>query len=148
LQPYTFEVVTLWYRSPEVLLGQTIYSTALDMWSVGCIFGELILRKPLFPGQGESDQLIKIFKILGVPTEDRWPGVSSLPHTSKLNLSRFPSRSVVNYPLELSVPEFPCLRSKLRETFPGTAFGGGVQLSDKGFDLLNRLLCLDPQQVM
>lgn len=92
LQAYTFEVVTLWYRAPELLLGETLYSTAVDMWSVGCIFGELILNKPLFPGQGEPDQILKIFKILGAPTEERWPGVSLLPNTSKLNLSRFPPR--------------------------------------------------------
>lgn len=117
------------------------------MWSVGCIFGELILRKPLFPGQGESDQLIKIFKILGAPTEDRWPGVSALPNTSKLNFSRLPSRSEQSYSF-VPCPEFLFPRNKLRETFPGTAFGGGVQLSDKGFDLLSRLLCLNPEQVI
>lgn len=53
-------VVTLWYRSPELLLGATEYSTAVDMWSIGCIFGELILKEPLLPGKGEIDQLSKV----------------------------------------------------------------------------------------
>ena len=92
VRAYTQEVITLWYRSPELLLGETIYSTAVDIWSIGCIFGELILRKPLFPGQGENDQLSKIFKALGFPTEERWPGVTSLPNINRLNSSKFSSR--------------------------------------------------------
>ncbi|KAK1898243.1 Cyclin-dependent kinase 11B [Dissostichus eleginoides] len=62
LKPYTPVVVTLWYRSPELLLGAKEYSTAVDMWSVGCIFGELLTQKPLFPGKSEIDQINKIFK--------------------------------------------------------------------------------------
>ena len=85
-------MITLWYRPPELLLGERIYSTAVDIWSIGCIFGELVLRKPLFPGQGEFDQLTKIFKDLGFPTEDTWPGVTRLPNTNKINSSKFPSR--------------------------------------------------------
>ncbi|KAF8516676.1 Pkinase-domain-containing protein [Gautieria morchelliformis] len=80
LRTYTHEVVTLWYRSPEVLLGSRHYSTALDMWSVGCIFAEMALRgQPLFPGDSEIDQIFRIFRILGTPTEDTWPGVQALP---------------------------------------------------------------------
>lgn len=80
LRAYTHEVVTLWYRSPEVLLGSRHYSTALDMWSVGCIFAEMALQGvPLFPGDSEIDQIFKIFRILGTPDEDIWPGVRSLP---------------------------------------------------------------------
>ena len=63
LKPYTPIVVTLWYRSPELLLGEKLYSTAVDMWSVGCIFGELLLHKPLFQGKSEIDQLNKIFQV-------------------------------------------------------------------------------------
>lgn len=67
LKTYTHEVVTLWYRAPEVLLGQKVYSTAIDMWSVGCIFYELCHNKPLFPGKSEIDQIFRIFKTLGTP---------------------------------------------------------------------------------
>jgi len=79
VRTYTHEVVTLWYRAPEILLGAKFYSTSVDTWSLGCIFAEMISRKPLFPGDSEIDQLFRIFRILGTPTESIWPGVSSLP---------------------------------------------------------------------
>ncbi|KAJ3876585.1 kinase-like domain-containing protein [Lentinula edodes] len=80
MRTYTHEIVTLWYRAPEVLLGGRHYSTAVDMWSVGCIFAEMALQgHPLFPGDSEIDQIFKIFKIMGTPNEQIWPGVSSLP---------------------------------------------------------------------
>ncbi|KAG8809669.1 Cyclin-dependent kinase catalytic subunit [Serendipita sp. 399] len=73
-------VVTLWYRAPEVLLGARQYSTALDMWSVGCIVAEMVLKgSPLFNGDSEIDQIFKIFRILGTPNDTIWPGVSELP---------------------------------------------------------------------
>ncbi|WVY90378.1 hypothetical protein V8G54_035892 [Vigna mungo] len=78
LKSYTHEIVTLWYRAPEVLLGSTHYSTGVDIWSVGCIFAEMVKRQALFPGDSEFQQLIHIFKMLGTPTEDQWPGVTSL----------------------------------------------------------------------
>ncbi|EGY14329.1 cell division control protein [Verticillium dahliae VdLs.17] len=77
LRTYTHEVVTLWYRAPEILLGGRQYSTGVDMWSVGCIFAEMCTRKPLFPGDSEIDEIFKIFRALGTPTEDVWPGVTS-----------------------------------------------------------------------
>ncbi|KAK2003438.1 Pkinase-domain-containing protein [Colletotrichum falcatum] len=79
LRTYTHEVVTLWYRAPEILLGGRQYSTGVDMWSVGCIFAEMCTRKPLFPGDSEIDEIFKIFRTLGTPTEDVWPGVTSYP---------------------------------------------------------------------
>eukprot|EP00249_Psilotum_nudum_P032225 c47492_g1_i1 orf=178-1095(-) len=78
LKSYTHEIVTLWYRAPEVLLGATHYSTPVDIWSVGCIFAELSRRQPLFPGDSELQQLLYIFKLLGTPNEELWPGVSKL----------------------------------------------------------------------
>ncbi len=72
-------------RCPELLLGSQVYSTPLDMWSVGCIFAEFIKGDPLFPGEGEMDQLNKIFRVIGAPSEDRWPGFSVLPHSGKLS---------------------------------------------------------------
>ncbi|KAJ5380824.1 Cyclin-dependent kinase 1 [Penicillium cataractarum] len=79
LRTYTHEVVTLWYRSPEILLGGRQYSTGVDMWSVGAIFAEMCTRKPLFPGDSEIDEIFKIFRVLGTPDEIEWPGVTSFP---------------------------------------------------------------------
>lgn len=78
LRPYTHEVVTLWYRAPEILLGTLEYSSALDIWSIGTIFLELLTKSPYFVGDSEIDQLYKIFRILGTPNEKVWPGVSKL----------------------------------------------------------------------
>uniref|UniRef100_A0A3Q2FMX8 Cyclin-dependent kinase 14 n=1 Tax=Cyprinodon variegatus TaxID=28743 RepID=A0A3Q2FMX8_CYPVA len=78
---YSNEVVTLWYRPPDVLLGSTDYSTCLDMWGVGCIFIEMIQGVAAFPGMKDiQDQLERIFLVLGTPSEETWPGVNSLPH--------------------------------------------------------------------
>ncbi|KWU43066.1 cyclin-dependent kinase 2 [Rhodotorula sp. JG-1b] len=79
LRTYTHEIVTLWYRAPEVLLGSRHYSTGVDMWSVGCIFAEMIMRQPLFPGDSEIDEIFRIFRLLGTPNDDTWPGVTGLP---------------------------------------------------------------------
>lgn len=87
---YSHEVVTLWYRSPDVLLGSTFYTTSIDMWSVGCILVELYTSVPLFPGKNVGDQLCRIFRLLGSPHPTVWPyligqavykaaGTSSLP---------------------------------------------------------------------
>ncbi|XP_070336034.1 cyclin-dependent kinase 3 isoform X5 [Odocoileus virginianus] len=79
LRSYTHEVVTLWYRAPEILLGCQFYSTAVDIWSIGCIFAEMVTRRALFPGDSEIDQLFRIFRTLGTPSEAMWPGVTQLP---------------------------------------------------------------------
>lgn len=76
LRNYTHEVVTLWYRAPEILFGSQLYSLPIDIWSTGCIIAEMITKKPLFPGDSEIDELYSIFKILGTPTEDNFPGVT------------------------------------------------------------------------
>eukprot|EP00096_Caligus_rogercresseyi_P014254 TRINITY_DN6753_c0_g1_i2.p1 TRINITY_DN6753_c0_g1~~TRINITY_DN6753_c0_g1_i2.p1 ORF type:complete len:219 (-),score=53.33 TRINITY_DN6753_c0_g1_i2:248-904(-) len=76
---YTHEVVTLWYRAPEILLGSNKYSCPIDIWSIGCIFAELCNKKPLFQGDSEIDQLFRIFRVLRTPTDDIWPGVTQLP---------------------------------------------------------------------
>jgi len=79
IRTYTHEVVTLWYRAPEILLGSRHYSTPVDVWSIGCIFSEMANQRPLFPGDSEIDQLLKIFQKLGTPHEESWPEVSRLP---------------------------------------------------------------------
>lgn len=77
---FSAEVVTLWYRPPDVLFGAKLYNTSIDMWSAGCIFAEISnAGRPLFPGADVDDQLKRIFKQLGTPTEESWPSISQLP---------------------------------------------------------------------
>ncbi|KAI9031366.1 kinase-like domain-containing protein [Hyaloraphidium curvatum] len=80
---FSNEVVTLWYRAPDVLLGSRNYNTTIDMWSAGCIMAEMYSGKPLFPGKTNEDQLLRIFKLLGTPTEQTWPHVSEYPEYKK-----------------------------------------------------------------
>lgn len=116
LRAYTHEVVTLWYRAPEVLLGGKQYSTGVDMWSIGCIFAEMTNRKPLFAGDSEIDQIFKIFKIMGTPTEEVWPEVNYLSDFK---------------------PTFPKWRKQdLSKVVPS--------LDKNGIDLLEQLLTYDP----
>ncbi|TFY58205.1 hypothetical protein EVG20_g8239 [Dentipellis fragilis] len=75
----TCQVITRWYRPPELLFGARYYSTAVDIWSVGCIFAELMLRTPYLPGESDMDQLKTTFRALGTPTEEDWPGHTKLP---------------------------------------------------------------------
>ncbi|KAK9722914.1 negative regulator of the PHO system [Basidiobolus ranarum] len=76
---FSNEVVTLWYRAPDVLLGSRNYTTTIDIWSAGCIMAEMFTGRPLFPGTTNDDQLLKIFRLLGTPSEHTWPGVSQHP---------------------------------------------------------------------
>ncbi|KAG0612009.1 hypothetical protein M758_7G183400 [Ceratodon purpureus] len=80
-QPLTSRVVTLWYRPPELLLGATEYGVAVDLWSTGCILAELLAGKPIMPGRTEVEQLHKIFKLCGSPSEEYWRK-SKLPHAT------------------------------------------------------------------
>ncbi|KAK9385779.1 kinase-like domain-containing protein [Lipomyces mesembrius] len=77
---FSNEVVTLWYRAPDVLLGSRTYSTSIDMWSAGCIMAEMYTGRPLFPGTTNEDQLQKIFRLMGTPNERSWPNISQLPN--------------------------------------------------------------------
>ena len=76
---WTHQVFARWYRAPELLLGSKTYGPGVDMWAVGCIFAELMLRKPYLPGNSDIDQLGKIYAALGTPTEETWPGHTTLP---------------------------------------------------------------------
>jgi len=82
---YTSVVITLWYRSPEILL-QAPYCTSADIWSVGCILGEMGYQKPLFSGKTEIDQLKKIIQLLGLP--DYWPKESKITRESFLKCQK------------------------------------------------------------
>jgi len=90
VRSYTHEVVTLWYRAPDVLLGSRKYSTPVDIWSIGCIFAEMVNGAPLFTGTSEDVQLETIFRNLGTPNEQTWPGVSELPDW-KDNFPQYPA---------------------------------------------------------
>ena len=113
---YTHEVVTLWYRAPDVLLGSRKYSTSVDIWSVGCIFAEMVNARPLFPGTNDADQLMKIFKILGTPNATTWPEMTQLPEYKE------------NFPIYPGVN----LKKVIRKLEPA------------GMDLLERMLEYDP----
>lgn len=83
IRAYTHEVVTLWYRCPEVLLGGKRYSCGIDTWSIGCIFAEMVNKRPIFQGDSEIDEIFKIFQTLGTPNNEMWPGVEELPEFKK-----------------------------------------------------------------
>ncbi len=114
-------VVTLWYRSPELLLGAETYGSEIDVWSVGCIFGELLTKDPLFQGKNEVDQLSKIFASLGTPTKDSWPDFRSLPNAKAL------------HPLLSSAP---AKQPQSQLSFP--------YLTQSGLRLLTSMLSLNP----
>lgn len=118
-------VVTLWYRAPELLLGAADYGRAVDMWSVGCIFAEMITREPILQGKNEVDQVSQIFELCGIPTEDSWPGFRKLPNARSLRLPRPTSSSA------------PTTATLIRAKFPG--------LTKAGTGLLSDLLSLDPR---
>lgn len=117
-------VVTLWYRSPELLLGAESYGFEIDVWSLGCVFSELLTKDPLFQGRNEVDQLSKIFALLGTPTRDNWPDFRSLPNAKALHpllSSSAPSAAAANRP-QLSFP----------------------YLTQSGLRLLSSMLALNP----
>jgi cyclin-dependent kinase 7 len=78
------QAITLWYKPPELLLGASEYSSAADMWSVGCIFAELLLRRPFLQGnQTDLNQLNTLFRVLGTPSDENWPDHKALPLPSR-----------------------------------------------------------------
>ena len=118
VRSYTHEVVTLWYRSPDVLMGSRRYSTPVDIWSVGCIFAEMANGRPLIAGTSEGDQLERIFRLLGTPPRSDYPGIVDLPEYHP-NLPRYPP--------------------------PPNGFAGLVPTLDfTGVDLLSKMLQYDP----
>ncbi|KAG4179864.1 hypothetical protein ERO13_A10G131500v2 [Gossypium hirsutum] len=117
------------------MLGSTHYSTAVDMWSVGCIFAEMVRRQALFPGDSEFQQLLHIFRLLGTPTEKQWPGVTSLrdwhvyPRWEPQNLERaVPSLS----------PERVDLLSKMLKYDPAERISAKAAMDHPYFDSLDK----------
>lgn len=117
VRSYTHEVVTLWYRAPDVLLGSRKYSTPVDIWSIGCIFAEMVNGTPLFKGTTEDSQLDTIFRFLGTPNETTYPTFHELPEYRD------------NFPVYPS-PE------SLHSLVP--------KLDDVGVELLSKMLEYDP----
>ena len=118
---YTHEVVTLWYRPPDVLLGNKTYGTTVDMWSIGTIFAEMVTGKPLFDGNNENEQLKKIFAIMGTPTENYASSLRELPEWG-----------VGDNNFEVYNPK------NFKELFPN--------LGAEGIDLLYKFLQLEPEK--
>lgn len=140
---YSHEVVTLWYRPPDVLLGSTEYSTSLDMWGVGCIFVEMLTGVPTFPGvRCTYDQLEKIFKILGTPTEETWPGVTQLPGYKFNTISAFyPTRKLgLTFPRLYDIPEAENMASALLQLDPDKRIGAEEALHHAYFATLPEVL--------
>ena len=75
----TSQVFARWYRAPELLWGSTSYGPAVDVWAMGCVFAELMLRRPWFVAESDIKQLQEIFAVLGTPTEDQWRNMRDLP---------------------------------------------------------------------
>ncbi|KAI3404345.2 KIN28 [Candida oxycetoniae] len=113
-------VVTRWYRAPELLFGAKHYTEAIDIWSIGIIFAELMLRIPYLAGKDDVDQLDVTFRAYGTPTEQIWPNVSSLPLYNALHI----------YP--------PPSRQEMRSRFSAA--------TDKALDFLILLTQLDPSR--
>ena len=118
IRPLTHEVVTLWYRPPEILLGSQTYAPPVDVWAIGAIFVEMVTKRPLFPGDSEIDQLFKIFRQLGTPGEDVWPGVTQLQDWNP------------------AFPQWPRLEIKKMAS----------SLGPDGLDLLEKLLLYTPKE--
>jgi cyclin-dependent kinase 12/13 len=125
-QDLTNKVITLWYRPPELLLGETRYGTSVDIWSAGCILAELLLGRPLFTGKTEMEQLSLIFDLVGTPTRDRWEGFNDL---KLLKSGEFTIGKVKN--------------SSLRQKY-----GNKNKMNSTAIDLLEKLLELDPSKRM
>lgn len=112
-QDYTNRVITIWYRSPELLLGETQYGPSVDIWSAACVLVEIFTRHAIFPGDGgEINQLDKIYAVLGTPSRSEWPGISELQWFELLRpAARIPSTFAEKYQHRLSSEAFDLLQA-------------------------------------
>uniref|UniRef100_A0A8C1YHL8 cyclin-dependent kinase n=1 Tax=Cyprinus carpio TaxID=7962 RepID=A0A8C1YHL8_CYPCA len=94
---YSNEVVTLWYRPPDVLLGSTEYSTPIDMWGVGCILYEMATGRPMFPGSTVKEELHLIFRLMGTPTEESWPGITANEEFKSYLFPQYRAQALINH---------------------------------------------------
>uniref|UniRef100_A0A7S1M7H9 cyclin-dependent kinase n=1 Tax=Neobodo designis TaxID=312471 RepID=A0A7S1M7H9_NEODS len=128
VKKYSHDAVTLWYRSPDAILGSANYGFPVDMWSVGCIFAEMVRGKALFNGRTDQEQLFKMFSLLGSPTTATWPALQTYPNTQSL-FSEHPHLT-----MEYSDANFQRLvQSELIE-----------KIDADGVDLLRKMLAFDP----
>lgn len=132
LRQYTHEVVTLWYRSPEILLGSSFYSVGVDIWSVACIFAEMFLGRPLFQGDSEIDQLYAIFEVLGTPTGDMWPEMVEFPEY-KDSFTKWPKQDLAHV-IPAADPQAIDLMEKMFIYNPATRMSARAALDHAYFD--------------
>jgi len=132
---YTEEVISRWYRPPEILIGSPSYSTGVDVWSIGCIFGELLQRSVAIPGDSELDQVEKIFTLCGTPTAETWPAYSALAIKKGLKFAARPSTLRVRFPKQGYDPQY--VHGEQCKT---------TSLSPEGADLLELLLTCNPDK--
>jgi len=109
---YSHQVATRWYRAPELLYGARTYDQSVDLWAVGTIFGEMLNKSPLFPGESDIEQLCCVLRALGTPDEVKWPGLKDLPDYKKIT---FPENAPV--PFEQLVPDASCDAIDLLQQF-------------------------------
>ncbi len=156
VRSYTHEVVTLWYRAPDVLMGSRKYSTPVDLWSVGCIFGEMACGRPLFPGTSDHDQLMRIFKMLGTPTEETWPSMHDLPEY-KSDFPQYEPMPLDQIAPKLSEQVHPPIQSHVACAHaalptprihmpPPRRHHAHRSVLPQGVDLLKRLLAYEPSR--
>uniref|UniRef100_A0A8C9WJ88 cyclin-dependent kinase n=1 Tax=Scleropages formosus TaxID=113540 RepID=A0A8C9WJ88_SCLFO len=110
---YSNEVVTLWYRPPDVLLGSTEYSTPIDMWGVGCILFEMATGRPMFPGSTVKEELHLIFRLMGTPTEETWPGITTSEEFRSYLFPQYRAQPLINHVPRLDTEGLDLLSSLL-----------------------------------
>uniref|UniRef100_A0A8C6PF63 Cyclin dependent kinase 18 n=1 Tax=Nothobranchius furzeri TaxID=105023 RepID=A0A8C6PF63_NOTFU len=114
---YSNEVVTLWYRPPDVLLGSTEYSTPIDMWGVGCILYEMATGRPMFPGATVKEELHLIFRLMGTPTEETWPGVSSNEEFRSYLFPQYRPQALINHEGEQKIQKGLEVKNNVLDTW-------------------------------
>ena len=121
---YTNEVVTLWYRAPDILLGSKMYDTSVDIWSIGCIFAEMILGIPMFLGKNENEQLDRIFNLLGTPNDNEYPWLKESPEwNGYINSETFKKHE----------------KQDIRKIYPNIN-------DNDSYDLLEKMIVFDPDK--
>lgn len=134
VRSYTHEVVTLWYRAPDVLLGSRKYSTPVDIWSIGCIFAEMCNGSPLFPGRSDKGQLDMIFKKLGTPTPEVYPGVIDLPDYEQVRDKKYERPASVGGLISSTNADAIDLLSKMLEFDPSKRIAAKDALKHQFFN--------------